>query len=41
VARIVAPAIEEWLVKAKAPGQARGGQAIVDEQGSGFAERVV
>jgi UDP-GlcNAc:undecaprenyl-phosphate GlcNAc-1-phosphate transferase len=41
VARIVAPAIEEWLVKTKAPGQARSGPRISGEQGSGFAERVV
>jgi UDP-GlcNAc:undecaprenyl-phosphate GlcNAc-1-phosphate transferase len=41
VARIVAPAIEEWLVKTKAPGQARSGPAIGGGQGSGYAERAV
>jgi UDP-GlcNAc:undecaprenyl-phosphate GlcNAc-1-phosphate transferase len=40
VALIVAPAIEEWLVKTKAPGQARSGPPI-GEQGSGLAERAV
>jgi hypothetical protein len=41
VARIVAPAIQEWLVKSKVPGQTRSGPAIGGEQGSGLAERAV
>jgi UDP-GlcNAc:undecaprenyl-phosphate/decaprenyl-phosphate GlcNAc-1-phosphate transferase len=40
VALIVAPAIGEWLVRTKAPGQARSGPPI-GEQGSGLAERAV
>jgi hypothetical protein len=41
VARIVAPAIQEWLVKVRALGQARSGPAIGGEQGNGYAERAV
>ncbi|MFL5495543.1 MAG: MraY family glycosyltransferase [Gemmatimonadales bacterium] len=41
VARIVAPAIQEWLVSVRVPGQARSGPAIAGEQGSEYAERAV
>lgn len=41
VARILAPAIEEWLVKTGAPARASSSSPITDEQGSGFAERAM